>query len=117
MSSTLYKKYDPFLMKFGIDLRYHRAYWKKRENLLKNNIEYKHYDQMSFILAMGGFLMMIADVFLILGLCDNFPMVALCLGIIFAFIAIMTTIMSISLVGKCEYIFSQTPIEIAEGEE
>ncbi|MDY0246357.1 MAG: hypothetical protein RBR26_05480 [Methanosarcina mazei] len=111
---TLHKKYDPFLLKFGIDLRYSRAYWKKREDLLKTDLEYKHYDQMSLVLAMGGFLIMIADLFLILGLYDNFPLIALCLGIVFAFIAMLTTIMSVSLLGKRDCIFSQTPIEIVE---
>jgi len=117
MSSTLNKRYDPFLMKFGIDLRYSRAYYKKREDLYKNDLEYKHYDQMSLVLAMGGFLIMMADLFLILGLYDNFPLIAICLGIVFAFIAMLTEMMSVSFLGKRDYIFSQTTIEIVEGSE
>jgi hypothetical protein len=42
MPSTFRKTYDSFLLKFGIDLRYSRAYSKKREDLFKNDPEFRY---------------------------------------------------------------------------
>ena len=114
MPSTFRKTYDSFLLKLGIDLRYSRAYSKKREDLLKNDPEYRYCEHATFVFFIGTFLLTVAGVSLTCGLYDNFPLISMCFGIGFAFIVILTLAMTLSLMGKSEYIFSQTPIEIAE---
>jgi len=114
MSFISQKNYDSFLLKFGIDLRYSRARMNKRENLLKNDPEYRYCEHASIIFLAGGLLILLSDLFLILGLCDNFLWIAMGLGISFGFIGLMAITMALSLDGKCAYIMSQTPIEIVE---
>ena len=114
MPSTFRNTYDSFLLKFGIDLRYSRAYSKKREDLFKNDPEFRYCERAFILLQFGGVLVLIADLLLTLGLYDNFPVISVCLGVGLTFIAILLFAMTFSLMGKAEYIFSQTPIEIVE---
>jgi len=116
MSSTSHKKYDLFLMKFGIDLRYSRAYSKKREDLFKNDPEFRYCEHAFILFQFGGILVLAADMLLTLGLYGNFPLLSMCLGVGLTFIVILLFAMTFSLNGKAEYIFSQTPIEIVEGD-
>ena len=115
MSSTFRKTYDPFLLKFGIDLRYSRAFSKKREDLIKNDPEFRYCERAFFAFQFGGLLVLVADFLLTLGLYENFPVISMCFGVGLTFIAILVFAMMFSLNGKAEYIFSQTTIEIVEG--
>ena len=114
MSSTFRNTYDSFLLKFGIDLRYSRAYSKKREDLFKNDPEFRYCEHAFILFQFGGLLVLVADILLTLGLYDNFPLISMCFGVGLTFIAILIFAMVFSLNGKAEYIFSQTPIEIVE---